>query len=176
MKHFEHYSPWFSSLAFRRALLVPSIIDYYYLDYFDWHNMVYWSGNKFVTFGLIPPRSPTAPFLIGTYYFNRPEISANVGWIGSGYANMGMLGVFFYSVLIGLVLSLLNSYAKLFGNKFTISVSFIPVSIMLTSSDFFTVVYSGGLLFVFLFLSLLSPDALGPVHTISTPQRSKRSV
>jgi len=163
------YTPWFTSLFFRRVLLVPSILDFYYFDYFNWHNMVYWAGNKLVTLGFVPAQPVAPTYQIGTYFFGRTETSANVGFIGSGFSNMGVFGVFIYSVLTGLVLSMFNSYAKLFGNRLTISVALVPVITLLISSDFFITLLTHGLLAVFLCLALLDPGEL-KTNDVSVPQ------
>lgn len=148
---------WFSSLLIRRALFVPSLLNWFYIDWFSSHNFYYWADSK-LSFGLIDaPNTLKSVNLIGLQYFGEEGMSANTGWIGSGFANAGILGVVLYSLLVGLIFSLLNSYARTLGRRLIISLFFIIIFAIVTSTDLMTSLFTHGLLVAFLLISILSP-------------------
>ncbi|MDX9833812.1 MAG: hypothetical protein RBT36_01190, partial [Desulfobulbus sp.] len=65
------FSGWFASLFARRAILVPSFLNWYYLDFFSTAENYLWADSK-VTLGLIDsPFDLPYVHLIGSEYFNR---------------------------------------------------------------------------------------------------------
>ena len=151
------YSYWFSSIFLRRAFLVPSLLNWFTIDWFTTQNFYFWANSK-ISFGLInPPSYLSIPNLIGGEYLNNPEASANVGWIGSGFGNLGILGSIIYSFLLGLLMSLLDVYAKVFGIRFVITASAALMLSIVTSTDLLTSIFTHGLFYMLIFLSLLSP-------------------
>lgn len=148
---------WFTSLFVRRTLLVPSLLNWYYLDFFSGAEKYFWADSK-LTFGLIKPSHELKPVnLIGVHYFGNELMSANTGWIGSGYANAGIIGLILYSLLVGLLLSLFDAFSHFLGDRIIISVFTIPVMNILTSSDLTTMFLTHGLIFAigFLFITRL---------------------
>jgi len=89
-------------------------------------------------------------------------MSANAGWIGSGYANAGMFGVYLYSVMIGLFFSFLNAYGRKLGGRLVITLFTIPVFTLLRSSDLTTMFLTHGLLISILILIIISPGNIRP--------------
>ena len=154
-------SGWFASLFARRAILVPSFLNWYYLDFFASAEKYFWADSK-VTFGLIdPPYDLRFVHLIGSEYFNREEMSANTGWIGSGYANAGIWGVLLYSVLIGALFALLDSYTHRHGTRMVIALFALPVFTLLTSTDFLTMLLTHGLFISIFVLAMIKPEPDG---------------
>lgn len=149
---------WFSSLLERRVLLTPSMLNWLYLDWFSKNEFYYWSDSK-LSFGLVDPQYDLRSVnLIGLQYFGDEEMAANTGWIGSGYANAGLMGVFFYSVLIGLLLSLLRSFEKKLGIRLIVSLFFILILKITTSTDIVTSLLTHGLLMAIVLLSIMRPS------------------
>lgn len=146
---------WFASLFVRRALLLPSLLNWYYIDYFSVVQQIYWAESK-LTLGLIDSPHPLrAVNLIGAEYFGNKDTSANTGWIGSGYANAGLFGVVIYSILIGILLAFLDTYARRLGTQVVTSIFIIPIFTILAMSDFTTSLLTHGLLLALLALILL---------------------
>ncbi len=144
----------FGSILFRRALMVPAQITYFWIDFFSTNPQTFWA-DSFITLGLIEsPYTVSAPQLIGQEYFNRDNMSANVGWIPSGYANAGLVGVVLYSILIGLFLTFLRTISKKLGERFTLASSMPILVVILISSDFVTALMTHGLMAFVLILSL----------------------
>lgn len=155
-RHGAWWSGWFSSLFARRAILVPSLINWQYFDFFVDADRFYWASSK-ISFGLIEaPYNLNAPRLIGVTYSNNIERFANAGWIGSGFANAGALGVLVYSVLVGALLAFLDEYSKKIGSRVTIALFALPVVTIFVSSDLVSSLLTHGLLAA-LFLLMLFP-------------------
>lgn len=153
------YSGIFSSLFARRVILIPSLLNWFYLDFFEEMARINWANSKF-TLGLVAsPYDLTAPKLIGFEYFNRDEMSANTGWIGSGYANAGVLGVLIYSFLIGVLFSFLDAYSNRLGVRVVTAMFALPVFTLLTSTDLATMLITHGLAVSVLVLMVARPMA-----------------
>lgn len=154
----SNISGWFASLFVRRSLLVPSLLNYDYIDFFIDKEKYYWAASK-LSFGLVgSPYDINAPQLIGYTYFNGNEMFANAGWIGSGFANAGYIGVVVYSFIIGLIFSMFDGYAKKIGSRIVIALFLIPVFTLVSSSDLATVFVSHGLLYGLMILVFIRPD------------------
>lgn len=153
----EGLSGWFTSLFTRRAVLVPSLLNWYYLDFFSNADKYFWADSK-VTFGLVKsPFDLRVAHLIGWEFFNKEGMSANTGWIGSGYANAGIWGVMLYSVAIGALFALLDSYANRLGTRMVVSLFTLPVFTLLTSTDLLTMLLTHGLFFSIVLLAMINP-------------------
>lgn len=137
---------WFSSLIFRRAILTPSFLNLAYIDWFGSNPTYFWADSR-VTLGLVsPPSHLSSPHLIGYQLYGSEDMSANTGWIGSGFANAGIFGVVLYTVLIGILLSFLNSYSRKLGTPTIIAIFSSLILTVLLSADFLTSLLTHGLL------------------------------
>ena len=92
------------------------------------------------------------------------EANANTGWVGSGFANGGYIGVLLYAVLMALFFAFLDAHAKKFGARFVISAFLIPVATMITSSDLTNMILTHGLLFAIILLMILKPEKAPTPH------------
>lgn len=150
---------WYTSLFVRRVLMIPPLLDYWYIDFFSENAKYYWSSSR-ISLGLVQPPygGMTAPFVIGEFYFNNPETSANTGFIGSGYAQAGLLGTLFYAAGIGLIISFFESCGKYLGLPFTVAVTII-LATSFAATDLLTLFLTHGLAVLILFLMLVrSPE------------------
>ncbi len=138
---------WFGSIVARRALIVPSFLNSCYVDFFSGRGAYYfWSESK-VTLGLLtPPYSVGPPQLIGSEYFGRDEMSANVGWIGSGFANAGYVGSYLYSVILGVGFAFFDAAARRLGFRLVVSLMVVQIMTIINSTDLLTVMITHGLL------------------------------
>ncbi|WP_445397446.1 hypothetical protein [Zobellella sp. An-6] len=139
---------WLGSLFSRRAIMVPVLLNSYYVDFFMSNPVYYWSDSKF-SFGLVEsPYVLRSVNLIGDVYFSRSEMSANAGWIGSGFANASWFGAFIYSFFVGVVLSFFCAIGRKIGERFVFSSSLVVVIAVLQSTDLTTSLLTHGLLFL----------------------------
>jgi hypothetical protein len=148
----------FASYFVRRTLLVPAMLDSAHIDFFSVFEKFYWSTSRF-GLGLVkPPYDVAAPFVIGREIFHDPNMAANTGIIGSGYANAGMVGVLLYAAIAAAIIGFLNSLGRRLGHPFVAAASFPTILIIVTSADLTTVILTHGLLLLVVFLSLLPPS------------------
>lgn len=143
------------SMVIRRVFFVPAQLSFDYFNYFNKHDFIIWSNSIFS--GLKSyPYELSLPKLIGEY--NGSGASANNGFISSGYAHYGYIGVLIYSFTFGIILRLLN-YATYYGLPlwFVLAMTITPLRDALISSDLFTTLLTHGLI-VALILLLLSID------------------
>ncbi len=156
----QYSSGLLSSLFARRALMVPPLLNDFFIQFFSENKLYYWCASK-VSLGLLGcPYEVTAPFVIGQEFFGNIKISANTGWIGAGFSNMRLGGVVFYSVLLGLILALLSAFERKLGRKVVVTTSLLIVFNLLTSTDIFTGFFTHGLFYLFLIYLILPRKSL----------------
>lgn len=153
------YIAYISSYILRRILFTPAMLDSIFVDFFSSNVKYYWSSSRFGSWAIESPYPVTAPYLIGEKYFSDPAMSANTGMIGSGYANAGLYGVFLYSIVVGMLISLLNVYGKRIGHATVAAVSLVSVFYVVTTTDLTTAILSHGLLLLLVMLALFSGPA-----------------
>jgi len=147
-------SGWISSLIARRIFIVPALLNYYYFDYFSMHDWYLWSNSR-ITLGLLKmPYDVMPPFQIGAYYFNRPQMSANIGWFGSGYAQAGLLGAALYSIGAGIIISYLDNQSTRIGAAIIIPLFISQIIDMFTATDLLTLFLTSGLFFGLLLVGI----------------------
>ena len=161
---------WFSSLFVRRSLMVPPLLDFHYLEFFRYNPNYYWSDSR-ITLNLIrnPYGGEAMPYVIGLLYFNDVSLGANTGFIGSGFGQAGFIGVFVYSVAVGLVISILNSAGNRVGHPIVFSATLGIVLTMFSSADFVTTILNHGLAFALIILAFLRPASqpvIPPGHKV----------
>lgn len=141
-----------TSLIIRRVLFVPSMADSAYIDFFSQNVKYYWSYSSILSWAIQNPYNMTPPFLIGYEYFSDLDTSANTGIIGSGYANAGILGVSFYAVITGLLISIFNFLGERIGRDTVAAISLTSIFNILTSTDLLTAFLTHGLLLLIVLL------------------------
>lgn len=152
---------WYTSIMVRRAIMVPSILDYYHIDFFSQNPYFFWASSR-LTFGMInPPYDLTSPFLIGEAYFGSSQAGANTGYVGSGFAQAGMAGVAIYAIGVGMIVAILQSYGRYLGLPFVVAIMMTQIVTMISSTDFVTLFLTHGMLFSLVLLAMARPLHLG---------------
>ncbi len=147
---------YFTSYTIRRVFFTPPMLDKLFVEFFSSHDKYYWASSRFGSWASDSPYNLVAPNLIGRVYFLNPDVAANTGAIGSGFAQAGILGVSIYSLIIGLLISVLNSYGKKIGSEFVASTSLIIIFLTVTTTDLSTAILSHGLFMLIFILSLFA--------------------
>jgi len=138
------------SLFIRRVFFVPALLTYGYFDFFSEHAYIYWSNSVFAGF-VKYPYSDRVTILIGQSLGSTA--SANNGFISSGYAHAGLIGVAFYSVLLGLILNFIDNISRnTIPLWFALAITVIPLRNILISSDLLTALLTHGLIVAVLLL------------------------
>ncbi len=152
------YSGWIGSLLLRRAILSQPLLNYFYWDYFtETQTFLYWAESR-ISFGLIEsPLDLKLVNLIGLEYFDQPEMAANTGFLGSGYANAGYIGIAVYAALIGAIFSFFDACSRKLSVEFVTTATSISLSTMVLTSDLLVSFLTHGLLATILLLAILKP-------------------
>ena len=130
----------------RRGIMAPSALNELHIEFFGGEGHPYWWSTSRITFGLMEsPYILTAPFKIGEIYFGNPEMSANAGWIGSGYANGLWVGAAIYSAMLGLLLALVDGFSRKTNKALMAGIFVVPLLALIISADFFTSLLTHGL-------------------------------
>lgn len=145
------------SLMLRRVYLTPASINYNYYDFFSSNPFALWAQSK-ITFGAVEyDYDLDVSHLIGSVYYGSELAGANTGWIGSGYMNGGLVGMLVYSVIIGLLISLLDTYGRTLGKAVVVAILFPPLRALMVSSDLPSAFLNHGVIlsiFIFMFFSV----------------------
>ena len=107
---------YITGLITRRVFFLPALLDTCYFDFFD-SNPLFWS-NSFLKHLIDYPYELKPTYLIGSEYFNRPDMNANIGIISEGYSNLGWSGVLINIIIVSGIFSFFNSlqiHVKFYG-------------------------------------------------------------
>jgi oligosaccharide repeat unit polymerase len=140
---------------FRRALLIPSLLNSFYIETFGTsESFRYFFENIPYLRDMSTTREMPIPNIIGMLYFNSVDTSANTGWIGSGFAQAGYLGVILYSSLLAFFCRIGDIFAEKHGLHVCFCVLAGPLLAMITSSDTLTALltHGGGLALILLLI------------------------
>jgi hypothetical protein len=134
-----------SSLFSRRVFFVPANLTYVYFEFFSINPSVLWSNSILSSYFDYPYDLPVSQ-RIGQYLGNE-LMSANNGYLSMGFAHLGWLGVFIYTLLIGGIIKLINDLTyKAMPIWIAIGLTLVPLRTLITGSDLFTVLLTHGLI------------------------------
>ncbi len=128
------------SLSLNRSMFAPALVNHYYFDFFAERPLFY--SHSILKWLITYPYEVLPPNLIGWYYFDNIEMSANNGISSDGFMNLGFLGVIIHGTMIGFVFAYLNAL-RIADNYFGI---FFTLMSALISAEFFTTLFSHGML------------------------------
>jgi len=142
------------SIFLRRAMFTPPFLNSIYFDMFSEYPRVYWSNSILSPF-INYPYFDTLTHEVGAY-LGRYGMGANTGFVGSGYAHAGYLGIFIY---IGIML-ICNWFVALFGKNISPvlfnSVILMPYLTLFLSSDLPTTFFTHGIIIASLIIMSIS--------------------
>lgn len=132
------------SVFVRRILYVPAYLSYKYFDFFSENEYVFWSNgifSSFLTDGYDKPLGQVVGDFIGT------GVYANNGFVASGYAHAGLLGLCIYTFFVVLILRLLDALVLKYRAPvwFVVSCTVYPIFSIFLSSDLVVSLISHGL-------------------------------
>lgn len=141
------------SLFIRRALFVPADIKFGYFNFFQNRNKLYFAeGVIGKVLGIKSPFEKRISLVIGDE-LERYGSSCNTGYLADAYANLGVAGVIILSLLLIILLKVLDLVSKqrYFAFNFG-ALSYCLFS--LNDSSFLTILLTGGMIWVWIFLIL----------------------
>lgn len=146
-----------TSLFVRRLLVVPGLNTTLYLDFFSTNPHVY-LGHSVLDWVVDYPYEARPAMVIGNAYFGHVDgpidMSANASLWADAYANFGILGILFFTGLLGAVFWVADSLAL--GSSWKLSVLMLSYpAYMLVNTKLQTTLLTHGLLLVLVLLYLL---------------------
>ena len=136
-----------------RLFFLPAKIKYAYFDYFHNHPFVYFTQNSISRIlGVKSNYETKVVYLIGEFYFNKPNMWTNTGFMADAYANLGFVGMALMGGLLALTLNLLIKQLKYVPSDLQkeLQAVFVTFYISLNDGATISVLFSGGLLFAIL--------------------------
>ena len=139
----------------RRALLVPAQLNFYFGDFFSRHEFD-WFAKSFMRHFITSKYDLPLPRIIGKEFYHSAVIHSNTGFLGAGYAQGGMVVIIIYAIIIAITINIIDSYTKVISPKIVIGITLLPMLTAFISSDLPTTFLTGGIIVTFLLLSVLS--------------------
>lgn len=143
-----------ASYFIRRLMFVPAQLKFYYYDFASKNDFLYFSAGALgKLFGTEYPYDRNFANLIAEVYFDTPNMSANTGYLASGYSNLGFVGMLIYTVILSIILVLIDSLGKSLDKSMVIGIVLFTM-LALNDGDLLTTLLTGGLIFLLLLLYL----------------------
>jgi hypothetical protein len=122
-----------ASLFVRRVFFVPASNVFYYYQFFDANQFVYWSNSITSSFVSYPYHINPAE-LIGQWRETDGHI--NNSFLSTGFMHAGVAGIIFYSILVGLLFRIIDSFVNYgISNWVAISILVVPFYSLFLSAD-----------------------------------------
>lgn len=133
------------SILIRRMFFTPANLNNVYFEFFDNNPFYYWSNSSFQVFNLNLNYDISLSFVIGRYLGDY-TLGANTGFIASGYAQAGLVGIILYTTIVIFLMNVINTIAKRRELYIVMSLLIMPLSVLYTSSDLPTSFITHGVL------------------------------
>lgn len=133
----------FPSVFARRLFLTPTIIHFWYYDFFSSnpHTLL---SNSILSHFIDYPYEVSVKEIIALEYTGR-DISPNVGYLGDAYAHFGFVGMLLFSAILGLILKLIDSLSKNMSPQLSTAMLTMP-AFSLINSGLLTTLMTHGLI------------------------------
>ncbi|MFC7213500.1 hypothetical protein ACFQO4_05310 [Saliphagus sp. GCM10025334] len=132
------------SIIIGRLFFVQPRNQFYYYEYFSGRNKAWFSNSK-IGFLFEDTYATPLPELVGSEY---TDSFANVAYFGDAYAQMGLLGILFISIFLGILLYISD---LLISGENTLSVAIIVAAMFnLVNTGLTTSILTMGIAFSFL--------------------------
>ncbi|MAY13933.1 MAG: hypothetical protein CMI06_01200 [Oceanospirillaceae bacterium] len=151
---------WLSALFPNRVFLIPAHLTFSYFDFFSSNDYLFFS-NSFLSSYFEYPYDKPLSYLIGDYAGN-PGAAANNGYISSGFAQGGVFICLIYSVLIGMLLSVIDRPILLgqIPAWFALALFVVPMRDFLINMDLLTTILTGGMFWAVILIYLSREKAV----------------
>ncbi|WP_158232221.1 hypothetical protein [Sporosarcina sp. P20a] len=149
-------SEWPATLFIRRMLLVPIKNAIYVYDYFNDVDKVMLSNS--ILKGVFTYRFDKGLYyVIGEKYYGNAMSNANTNYIGDAYAQLGLIGILLFSILLGILLWTLKTISL--GKPLIITLGAVLISFYsIIDSSLLTSILTNGILIGMLLILLLRKD------------------
>lgn len=133
------------SLFIRRLFFVPARLHVLYYDFFSQpEHPFYMLSDSVLRFMVKNPYNMPMVRVIALEYWGR-EFWPDVGYLGDAYGNFGIIGVFLFSMILGIILWVVDSVGSHLPSYFVAALFAMP-AMALTESALFTTMLTHGLI------------------------------
>lgn len=157
---FDYYTGlnFLSGLVTYRTFLAPAVLNFEYYNFFQNNPHTYLAGTKLGFFIENPYRNPI-PEMIGLGFWGADQENfSNTGIWGTGYQHFGPIGIYIYSVFLGLILSVFKSIVNAdFQSRIWYVPCFSIIFLNFRQGDLPTIFLTNGIL-LFLIIMYLLPN------------------
>lgn len=139
------------SMVARRFLIIPAMLKFRYYDFFSVNPKVHFADGRIGNlFHITSPYDSPIPIVIRRFYEGpNSSGSANTGYWGDAYANAGIWGVIFLSVLLAIMIKIIESITLNTPIEIVSATSIFTI-LSLNDVAFFTNILSGGMFILFI--------------------------
>lgn len=142
-----------SILSTYRVFFIPSKLHFVYYDFFSVNELDYFR-QSFLKFITNSPYKENIGFLMGYHDIGDITARANNGLFSDAYFNMGLLGVFIFPFIVTFLIKLIEG-ASHGINERLLFIVVVSYSFVFLGLPFSTILFSGGLIPLTLFLYLI---------------------
>lgn len=100
----------FLGLLVRRGIFSGALNLEYYVQFFSSHTYVFWSNSFLSALSRYP--YPDKPGELIGIFLGSPN-NHNAGLVASGFMHLGIIGVFFYTLIVAVIIKCLDSFTKM---------------------------------------------------------------
>lgn len=159
LENIVYYSSILHGIFSYRILFIPAELHYMYYDYFQSHDLLFYSQSILKPFSIAPQEN--IQFVIGEQAVGTFTARANNGLFSDAYMNAGIFGVLIYPLILAAYLRVLDgAIVRLPGRiRFVVVlyVAFVLLGMTLTAA-----LFTSGLLFLIFLLYSLPRKAATP--------------
>jgi hypothetical protein len=141
-----------------RAIGAQAMIMNAYAEFFASNSFTLYSHVTPISGFIDYPYAETLAKVISAHIVGTGDANANSGfWATDGIAAAGSIGVIIIGLVVGCFFCVVNAFLANADMRF-VTLAFIPFSMMIANVSFFTALFSGGGLFVVVFIGLMSNE------------------
>lgn len=117
-----------TSFITNRVLFVPAQNYFYYYDFFSNNSKAYLTQSLVgKLFGLNEIYNTNIAYMIGELYYDSSKMMVNTGYLADAYMNFGVLGMWVFSVLLGLIFILIDQLSKKVDKTIAVAMLIFPI-------------------------------------------------
>jgi len=146
-------STFMEMLITRRAIIIPAQLNYYHVEFFSENPKTHYAYSIFKNIFDYPYKM-LPPNVIGDEYFNRPEMTAVVGFLTDGYTAFGLMGMLIVSIIMKFIMNWLDYLYLRSGQNIIILVMTVVILQIFNSSGIFTILLTHGIFLMILLFSV----------------------
>lgn len=159
----------------RRVFYIPSLLNYYYFDFFTTHTPDYYKQGFLRWVGFRSQYKTPIPRIIGATYI-REGMNSNNGLFSEAVSNFGSMGCIVMPIILALLIKAIDYSSYKSHQKLKILFSVLSVFILI-SGNLTTALLTNGLLLGMLYIYNLNEDYYGKYgHTTINRSNRKNSM